>query len=391
LLSRNRVLWRIVDFEDGQVFPNATTYTCLLFLQKCQAPTFTYIQAGNALKTLGASCLLDDTRLPATNVAVDTLGSGPWPLSTARETHLLSHIASKGQPLGSLTSKIFQGMRTSANDIYVLDRIGDVQGQHIQLRSKSLNKAVHLERELLLPFLRGEDIKAYSISQPTKYVLVPYEISTDQAHLITPKRLKSEFPLSWAYLQANKAALEEREHGKMRHAEWYGYVYPKNLALFAKPKIITPDIAARASFALDTSGRYSFVSGYGIILSENAPYDMRYLLAVLNSPILDFYVKRIGTRLQQGFFRYFAQYLEKLPIPALDLDVPEQRNSHDGLVSLVQDTLSLYDEHQLAERNKDDTRHSLLGRIDDLQLTINRRVFSLFDLAPDDLPGTSAV
>jgi hypothetical protein len=81
------------------------------------------------------------------------------------------------------------------------------------------------------------------------------------------------------------------------------------------PKLLVPDIADRACFALDAEGRYAFGSGYGIILKEEAGVCPKYALAVCNSRALEFFVRQVSTPLRGGFFRYFAHYIEQLPIP----------------------------------------------------------------------------
>lgn len=44
----------------------------------------------------------------------------------------------------------------------------------------------------------------------------------------------------------------------MKGANWYAYIYPKNLEVMRSKKILVPDIADRVSFALDENGDYAF-------------------------------------------------------------------------------------------------------------------------------------
>ena len=55
----------------------------------------------------------------------------------------------------------------------------------------------------------------------------------------------NNIPKSWEYLKENYERLRNREKGKMRHENWYAYVYPKSVSMFAKKKIITPSIASK--------------------------------------------------------------------------------------------------------------------------------------------------
>ena len=63
----------------------------------------------------------------------------------------------------------------------------------------------------------------------------------------------------------------------------------------AAPKILIPDIANQASFAWDDKGQYAFTSGYGITLKEEVEESPKFLLGLLNSNVLDFYLKQVST------------------------------------------------------------------------------------------------
>jgi hypothetical protein len=84
------------------------------------------------------------------------------------------------------------------------------------------------------------------------------------------------------------------------------------------PKILVPDIANFSSFAFDEAGEFAFTSGYGITLKTDAKESPAYLLGLLNSRLLDFYLKQVSTTLRGGYFRYFTQFIEQLPNKRID-------------------------------------------------------------------------
>jgi hypothetical protein len=187
-------------------------------------------------------------------------------------------------------------------------------------------------------------------------------------------------------LLENRKDLENREKGKMKHERWYAYVYPKNLNLFGRPKIITPDIAPRSSFALDEKGEFSFVSGYGIILNEDLAYSLKFILGLLNSRVLDFYFKQISSRLQQGFYRYFSQYISQLPIRRIDFENSAEKSAHDEIVKLVEKMLALQKERQ-SVRREDDLDHvrNLERQIAQVDAEIDQRVYVLYGLTEEEI------
>jgi hypothetical protein len=62
---------------------------------------------------------------------------------------------------------------------------------------------------------------------------------------------------------------------------------------------------------------------------------------LLNSKLLDFFLKKVSTTMRGGFFRYFTQFIEKIPIVVPDLSKPADKSRHDKLVLLVDKLLGL--------------------------------------------------
>jgi hypothetical protein len=184
--------------------------------------------------------------------------------------------------------------------------------------SEQLQREVKLERQAIVPFLQGQDIRRYILETCSKVVIFPYRMKAGRPELMAETQLRKKFPLACDYLRQNKKVLEEREEGRMRGEEWHAFIYPKNLELMSSPKILVPDIAAHSSFAFDQAGEFAFTSGYGITLKADAPESPAYLLGLLNSRLLDFYLKQISTTMRGGYFRYFTQFLEQLPIKRID-------------------------------------------------------------------------
>jgi len=70
-----------------------------------------------------------------------------------------------------------------------------------------------------------------------------------------------------------------------------------------------PDIAKEPRFTLDRSGYFFSNTGYAI------PSDDLYLLGVLNSSIVEDIYRAMSAQIRGGYLRFFAQYVEKIPIP----------------------------------------------------------------------------
>jgi hypothetical protein len=148
-------------------------------------------------------------------------------------------------------------------------------------------------------------------------------------------------------------------------------------------KILVPDIADRASFALDEAGDYAFTSGYAITLKDRIAESPKYILGLLNSKVSDIYLKNISTTMRGGFFRYFTQFIEQLPIRLIDFSDRADKTRHDKMVRLVELMISLH--KQLATSNTPDEKTRLQRQIDATDYQIDQLVCELYDLTEKEI------
>ncbi len=135
-------------------------------------------------------------------------------------------------------------------------------------------------------------------------LLVPYDSQqTPNGRLIPASKLEKQCPQTWRYLKACEVVLRNRENDRMDGPGWYGYIYPKNLALIDAPKILVPDIVESPSFVLDAKGGTAFVSGYAITLPAKSAIHFPLLLGLLNSSLLGLFLKDVSTTLRGGWYR----------------------------------------------------------------------------------------
>jgi type I restriction-modification system DNA methylase subunit len=367
LLSEQKAVWQVVDFGDAQVFEDATTYTCLLFLRKAHNLRIQYYSGESVVKS--GEAVLDDS-LPGFVVQSNRLSEEPWTFQVEEQDRLHTRLVENGVRLGGLIARNAQGLRTGANDVFVVQR-GEVLG---------------LETNILRPLLRGEDIKRFLIGTPRQYIIFPYVSEQGAINAISANTLRKQYPACWERLCRGRKTLEARDRGKMADEKrWYTYSRNQNLDLVDSPKIVTPDIAPRAAFALDEEGRYALVSGYGITLPPGSAYSLKYILGLLNSKLLDSYLKSVSTRLRGGFYRYFSQFVNQLPIRRIDFSDAADVARHDRMAALVEDMLRLQAELAYAEAHKEDRRHDLARQVESTDRQIDALVYELYGLTGEEI------
>jgi len=294
LISRHRFLSEVVHFGDKQVFDQATTYTCLMFLDKAGTKECRVVKVDDLLAWRNTGEAVEGI------VPAEAITQAEWNFNVGQGGELFDRLSQFPQKLGDI-AHLFVGLQTDADDVYILEEIRR-ENERVLCASKSTGSQHWLEDDHLKPFLKGSlNIHRYYLTNVTKRLIFPYESEKGKSLLIGETEYKQRYPLTWAYLEKNRELLSARNKGRMGQ-EWYGYVYKKNHTRFNTPKILVPSIATGSAFAFDQNGTYYFVGsggggggGYGITLLEGANISYLYLLGLLNSRLLSTYLKTITT------------------------------------------------------------------------------------------------
>jgi hypothetical protein len=235
----------------------------------------------------------------------------------------LEKIKQHSRTIDDIFEKVFTGLQTSKDSIYFLFDCYD-NGESVIGLSKELNMQVEIEKGLVKPLLKGDDVHRYCSIQTEKVVIFPYKIiQNGEKKTATPyseNELEHNFPLGYKYMLSCEEAIRGRENGKLKNDNyWFKYLYPKNLVLFENEKLIAPDISLGGNFSYDYEGKfYQTTTLYGYIKKLDTEESYKFLMAVLNSKVLWWYLVNTGTVLANGYFRFKPDYIKAFPIPNLD-------------------------------------------------------------------------
>jgi adenine-specific DNA-methyltransferase len=347
IVSQERFVSKIISFGAYQVF-NVSTYTGIQWFKRNQSELLfkeldrdvtTNDELGHFLKDI------DNSNFSRINFK--SLNEESWVLTDKIKATILSKLNSQQETLKNVFEKIFQGIATSSDRIYVL-KIIEERNDTYYCYSSSLDSELVIEKGLVKPFLMGKDVKRYDLPDVKHVVIFPYDISDkENPKLMSLEYIKMNFPHGYKYLLANQKELEARENGKMKHERFYAYIYPKNLTDFANKKILTAEIANKGEMTIDEDGYYYHTTKvYSLALKKNLPEDISYFLGVLNSKILFFFLSSTGYVLRGGYFTFKTDYLNPFPIRRIDFLKTNDKELHDQLVKLVYKTINLKSEQK---------------------------------------------
>jgi len=305
-LIQKEFLRRIIHFGAYQIFEDATTYTGVFFMSKIKSRIIEYCELINAT---GISDLL---KADFRKSSIEFFTDDNWAFLDEREANLFEKMKNQVNTLETVTDRIFQGLKTSADKIFILEKITETES-HFKVFCPHDQKEYELEKEFLFPLIKGGNSKAFFLTPSNLLILFPYS----EGQLISLDKLFEKAPKTWEYLNIHRYYLENRENGKMKGDKWYGYVYPKALNIIKQPKIFTPDLAPSPRFSFDHQGEFMFTGGasggYGII--PNGKVSPNILLAILNSKISQWVVSLISTQMKGGWFSFESRYIKNIPIP----------------------------------------------------------------------------
>ena len=296
LLANDVRLINIVDFKDSQLFNGYTTYTSIITFAKLKPVdklSVTYfpepLNNKEGLRTAKKFTL-----------AREHLNNFPWNLSTTENQEVMRKLFDAKNPIiTDIFTSILQGIRTGTNEIFIVE--------------KEYSKANKLESKYLHPYVNGECIKKGVLNEDKYQLIYPYYLTDNGMLLINEEDFLNEAPNIFKYLHSKIKKQQSENNNK----EWYGYSRPQNLTLPLKKKILVKEMMPQAEFAADTKGRFAITSGYAIVTDHLDEEEILMWSWVMNTPVMEFMFRQVGTQLHSGWFRLMKNHLEKIRLPNL--------------------------------------------------------------------------
>jgi len=303
----------IVDFGHAPLFPDADTFPCVVVLES--APD------GEAKRAVSICSVpreqLDGLDLPrfvsrsSHKLPISRLRPEGWDLENVAVADLLEKIRRAGMPLRQYVgSAPLYGIKTGLNEAFLIDQA---------TRDRLVAEDPKCE-PIIKKFLRGRDIQRWHPEWGGQWMIVlkssenaewPWANADAKAEAVFAKAYRSLY----RWFKRFEEKLRKREDRgrywwELRSCDYYG--------IFDAAKILYPDIAFHSCFAVDSSG----------LLANDTCFFVRgddfYLLALLNSTVMWWYLARTAIRGKDEAFRQKSIYMENLPIPGLTNHEREQ-------------------------------------------------------------------
>lgn len=364
LLRRKASIEQVVDFGDAQLFKGAQTYVSIVYIRKTEPrDTFPLVQVTkwgrSTIAQLEAwrNCTGHTPDIRVVSARFSQTGDQ---IVDSLVIQVLDIARGQTRPAKEVLD-FFQGIRSGADDVFVVEVTARDKREAV-CRTKSGLRV--LEADLLIPLVKGEHIRRFSLRSSTEFLIFPYQGQS----LISEEDLKRQYPKTYQYLLENHAKLSQRQSLKRTQGPWYSFIWPRVEELVAPGKILSPVVALTSSFSLDETG-VAFTSGTGLRpkLAGASPYS---LLAYLNSSFVSWYVRSLSSHYANGYVEFKSSVLKDLPIP-LDLIQLEGIGLANRLDNLGR---------QVFEVASGSSRN--VSAMGDLTRAIDDEVFSMLEVPP---------
>ena len=371
-LLANHYVDKLTHFGANMVFPNADTYTCIMQYSKQDNDGFLFRKfpfKSNFVSEIKNNDLFSFISYPEIRKSCELYGEDQWILFNKNaEYEILKKIYNSGECLNCIFKDIFQGIATSKDQIYILNKIQEDDKYFTLLMDN--NKEYIVEKALFKPLLKGENVHKYETLKTNQYVFFPYEIVDGIAKVVDIENLKTKYPLTYKYVIDNEVDFKSRESKKAEKLPvWYAYIYPKNLNKFEQFKLSTMEICSKhPNVTINNKNLYHNTKVYSFIKNDNVNYDYKYLLAILNSNILWWFLMNTGDTLQGDARTMKKEYLYPFPLPVYNKDIENE-------ICVLVDSL-------LAEKEKPNIDDNLCEQ---LEKNINSLVYKLYKLEPNEI------
>lgn len=349
LLSKEKVIKKIISFGANQVFKDKTTYTSILILSKSKNNSF----LNTEIKKLREWRIRDFDNIISEEVETATLSPELWFLIPPFLKKTYNHILKQSQNLEDVIGKSYinNGIQTSANDVLVLKPYKE-DASFIYFKKKNISYKI--EKGIAKPYYETErkkngiKLNTYRTLIPNAKVIFPYKMVKDKAVFITINELKKNFPFAYAYLLINKKRLTERDIQPVPKTdnEWYRLGRSQYLELGSiKEKIIIGVMSSGEKYPIDFSKTLHTAGGTAgycsIYLSDQSQYSIYYIQAILNSRYVEWLIHLRGEVFRGGYIARGTKVLRKTPIRTIDFTDKRDKDIHDKIVSLQRELIAI--------------------------------------------------
>lgn len=295
-LITNGNIDQLINIEDAQIFSDAVVNSVILVFKKSsdKSQKATIVNSKYEVKTDFLQFISENQFF----YSQKDLESLSWTLIRPEYLKITQKLKGNNPTLEDLQTKIRLGIATGSNQAFLID-----EDKKNELISKDYRSA-----EIIQPILRGRDIYRYHYELPDQYIILSKN-GID---------IPNDYPAIYDHLESFGDKFKSRG-AKGQH--WTNLRACSFFEDFKEEKIVWIELTDSGRFSLCSEEIYLLNSAYFLLPPDGILSG--YLLSILNSKAMKFYLHQIANTSGVGTFRYFNIYVKEFPIPDVSQDLQE--------------------------------------------------------------------
>ncbi len=200
---------------------------------------------------------------------------------------------------------------------------------------------------------------------------------------------KSEIALSIPWKKSLRGKSIDRyqsieEDLYLKYGNWLARNW-KNKSFYEVDKIAVRETGNRIIATIDLEQRYFLSSLYSLYpRNSDDKHSIKYYLAILNSSLSTFIIKKIAYELTKGAFtKMRTNQLAELPIKKIKFDLKSEESLHNQIVLMVDQMLTAKKQLQQAKTESD--KNYLNRKCETLDKQIDELVYQLYGLTEEEI------
>jgi hypothetical protein len=301
-LRKENELLDIINLEDTQIFEEAIVNVAILLSTKSLGSKKCFVF--NQPFTGNISYFVEYLATKGFMYDQTIFDSKSWSLIEPKKVAIQRKIEKGGKSLEQLGAKIRLGLATGFNEAFIIDE--NERNKFIKQNRKNA--------EIIKPILRGRDIYRYYYESPGLYILLTKN----------GLNVQKDYPDIYKYLDGFGQFFKKRG---AQGQHWTNLRATAFFEDFKKEKIVWIELTDVGRFALCTDEVYLLNTAY--FLLPPPTINIKYLIGILNSKLIHFYLKTIAETSGMGVSRWINNYVKDFPI------VQASVNNQNEIIKLV--------------------------------------------------------
>jgi REP element-mobilizing transposase RayT len=291
LIIKETSIEQVINIENTQIFSDATVNTVILTFSKNKGNNLKALIVNSEFNVIDFNDFINKNSYTYLQTDFDELS---WNLIKPDVLKTRNRIKGNNKTLEDYNTKIRLGIATGDNNAFIIDE--EKKKEFIKLDVKN--------GEIIKPLLRGRDIDRYNYTFPNLYVLLTKN-GID---------VENEYPNIYDYLDSCGEGFKRRG-AKGQH--WTNLRACSFFEDFKEEKIVWIELTDIGRFSFCNDEIYLLNSAYFLIPPKEL--NSKFLLSILNSKVIKFYLKQIANTSGVGTTRWINNYVKDFPIPKINI------------------------------------------------------------------------